>query len=166
MIITFQNYIKTAEELKQMDITSPFNTAALTVHALCTYNPENPDTCIDMLQVLFGEAQPISNLMKSQIKDRMTQNDKWGFIGKSYFMGATNENEYTPSLPLQIEIQENPYSYQNEGFAILYLKSSGADNLRPITFRKMKNGNWVIWSDTIMGLLTDIRKPESQNPWA
>lgn len=166
MIKNFNTIFKTAAELKTQDLTDPFNTAALAVHAICNYNPDAPQECIDMLQVLFGEAQPLSNLMISQIRDRMMQNEKWKFIGKSYFVGATNTNDYTPNMPLQIEVVDNPYSYQNEGFAVLYLHSGGADSLRPITLRKMKDGRWVIWSDTIMGILTDIRTPESQNPWA
>ena len=75
-------------------------------------------------------------------------------------------NDYTPSIPLTIEVKENPYSYDNEGYARLFVKSGGADSERPITVRKTKEGNYMLWSDTIMGLLSDIREPESNNPWA
>ena len=61
---------------------------------------------------------------------------------------------------------DNPYTDSEEGFKRLLVKSSGADNDRPVTVRLAKDGNYYIWSDTIMGLLTDIRKPESNNPWA
>jgi len=104
-------------------------------------------------------------LLKQQISDRMNQNEKWKYIGKSYFVGSKPENNYEPTLPYEIEVSENPYSYSEAGYARLLLKSSGADNARPITLRKLKNGRWLLWSDSILGLLSDIRKPESENPW-
>ena len=104
--------------------------------------------------------------MKSNINERMSQNDKWSYIGKSYFVGATPDNDYTPIEPLSIDVFDNPYSYQNEGYIRLLLRSGGADSERFITLRKMKDGRWVVWSDSILGLLVDIRKPESQNLWA
>ena len=29
-----------------------------------------------------------------------------------------------------------------------------------------KDNNYYVWSDSFMGLLSDIRQPESSNPWA
>ena len=58
-----------------------------------------------------------------------------------------------------------PSSYINDGYAVLYLKSGGADAKRPITLRIKKDGNWVLWSDSILGILSDIRPPEKDNPW-
>ena len=166
MIINYEKIIENEDEILTEDMMDAFKTAGLAVHAICNYTPENPEKFFNMLSKLMGEAQEVSNLMKSSINDRMKQNDKWKFIGKSYFMGASPDNDYTPSEPLSIEVKENPYSYENEGYARLLLHSGGADSDRIITIRKMKDGKWVIWSDSIIGLLTDIRKPESQNPWA
>lgn len=104
--------------------------------------------------------------MKQQIKDRMSQNDKSSYIGKSYFIGATPDNDYNPTLPIQLEVTENIYSDENEGYKKLFVKSGGADNERGITVRLAKDGNYYVWSDSFMGLLSDIRKPESTNPWA
>ena len=119
-----------------------------------------------MIQELMGEHRPMSILFKQQIRDRMYQNDKYNFIGKSYFMGANPNNNYTPSTPLSIEVNENPYSYNNEGYVRLFVKSGGADHERPITLRKAKDGNYFLWSDSILGILADIRQPEKDNPWA
>ena len=166
MVITYEKLIEKEEDILTDDMMDAFKTAGLAVHAICNYTPDNPEKFFSMLKKLMGEAQELSNLMKQSINDRMKQNDKWNYIGKSYFAGATPDNEYTPALPLSIEIKENPYSYENEGYARLLLHSGGADSDRFITLRKMKDGRWVVWSDSIMGLLTDIRKPESQNPWA
>ena len=166
MTINYEKMINNADEINAEDMQNPFNTASLAVHAICAYDPNNTEVFFNMLSKLMGEAQEISNLMKSNINDRMKQNEKWPYIGKSYFVGATPDNDYTPMEPLTIEVFDNPYSYENEGYARLLLRSGGADAERPLTLRKMKDGRWVIWSDSIIGLLADIRKPESQNPWA
>ncbi len=166
MTITYSKMINNADEINIEDMQDPFKTAGLAVHAICAYDPNNKEIFFDMLSKLMGEAQEISNLMKSNINERMSQNDKWPYIGKSYFVGATPDNDYTPIEPLSIDVFDNPYSYQNEGYIRLLLRSGGADSERFITLRKMKDGRWVVWSDSILGLLVDIRKPESQNPWA
>lgn len=165
MIIKFDSIINNLNDLKQFDRTNPYNVAALTIHTICNYN-KNVDTLFyEMLQYLMGEFQEISPMMKQNIKDRMLQNNKYKFIGKSYFKGANPNNDYEPNIPYEIEVLENDYSKQNEGYIRLLLKSGGADNPRFITLRLAKNGNYYLWSDSIIGLLTDIRIPESTNPW-
>ena len=166
MKITFEKLYNNAEELKKHELLKPEETAALVVNILTAYTPETKDNFYSMLQYLMGEVQPLSNLLKQQIDDRMNQNEKWKYIGVSYFNGSSVENNYTPTIPYEVEVNENPYSYTNEGYARLLIKSSGADNERPITLRKLKDGRWLLWSDSILGLLSDIRKPESENPWA
>ena len=166
MIINFDKLYTTKDELIYVDRTNPYNVAALFVNIACSYNPNDDTNFIEMLQYLMGENQPISALMRQQIKDRMTQNDKYPFIGKSYFKGATPNNDYTPSIPYEIEVTENDYSRQEEGYVRLFLKSGGADSPRPITVRLAKDGNYYIWSDSFMGILSDIRPLESSNPWA
>ena len=117
-----------------------------------------------MLSYLMGDYQEFSNMLRSNIKDRMNQNDKSSYIGKSYFNGSTPENDYTPTS-FGIIVKENEYSNTDEGYLRLLLKSSGADSERFVTLRKAKDNNYYLWSDSIVGLLSDIRKPESQNPW-
>ena len=166
MNIEFNRILTSVEELKEYDRTNQFNVAALFIHAICNYNPSDDTIFYDMLSYLMGPNQDISNMMKQNIKDRMMQNDKYPFIGKSYFIGSTPENDYTPDDTYTIVVKENPYSYENEGYARLFLKSGGADSERPITLRKAKDGNYYLWSDSIIGLLADIRQKESDNPWA
>ena len=163
---TFSSLPNSVEALGAYSLTDPMQVAALVVCALDTYTPQNPDTCMNMLDYLMSDAQSISPLMKQQIRDRMTQNNKYPYIAKSYFVGAMPNNDYTPSMPYTIEVKDNPYSYQEENYARLFLHSGGADSDRPVTFRKLKNGNWALWSDTVMGLLADIRPVESTNLWA
>ena len=72
----------------------------------------------------------------------------------------------TPQTPYEVEVIENDYSNETEGYKRLFLKSGGADSPRPITLRLAKDGNYYVWSDSFIGLLADIRQPESSNPWA
>lgn len=164
MEINFNNIINSLDEMKSIDRTNPYNVAALAIHAICNYC-EDKERFYDMLSYLMGEYQEVSNMMKSNINDRMSQNDKAPFIGKSYFVGSTPENDYTPTS-YSIIVKENDYSKPEEGYLRLLLKSGGADSERFITLRLAKDGNYYLWSDSIIGLLADIRKPESTNPWA
>ena len=166
MRIQFNNIIKTKNELEVFDRTNPYNVAALAIHVLCNYEVGNDANFKDMLQYLMGDYQMISPMMMQNIKDRMMQNKKYGFIGKSYFVGATPQNDYTPSVPYEVEVSENPYSRQEEGYIRFLMKSGGADSERPLTVRLAKDGNYYLWSDSIIGLLADIRPVESSNPWA
>ena len=166
MILKYDKIYSSKDDIKNLKRDNAFEVVGLVIHSICNYDPNNENICFDMIQDLMGEFQPMSNLFKQQIKDRMLQNDKYSFIGKSYFKGSNPNNDYTPNIPYEIEVFDNPYSYDNEGYVKLFVKSGGADSERPITVRKTKDGNYMLWSDTIMGLLSDIRKPESSNPWA
>ena len=66
-------------------------------------------------------------------------------------------------MQYSINVSENPYSYQNEGYATLYVNSGGADSPRSVQLRLAKDGKWYLWEQY---LLAEIRKPESENPWA
>jgi hypothetical protein len=166
MIVKFEKIIDNKGELEVLDRTNPFNVSAAIVHVFTNYDVNNTSNFYEMLQFLLGDYQPISEMMKQNIKDRMMQNNKYPFIGKSYFKGATPANDYTPSVPYEVEVIENAYSDQTEGYKRLFLKSGGADNPRPITLRLAKDGNYYVWSDSFIGLLADIRGLESENPWA
>jgi len=144
--------------LPQADMTTPFKTAALTVVALCLY-PTDRQLCFDMMAYLKGPAG-LSGIDKQFINDRFMDKD---YIPRSYFEGATPDNNYTPTKPLKVTVSDNPYSYQNEGYATLYIQSGGADSPRQVQLRKAKDGKWYLWEQY---LLSDIRKPESEDPWA
>ena len=165
MIININNKTISENELQQLDKTNPYNVVGAFVQVINDYHPDKSDEFYRKLQILLGKYQPISAVMNQNIKDRMMQNNKYSYIGASYFIGSTPENNYTPQEPLQIEIKENPYTDSQDGYKKLFLKSGGADNERGITLRIAKDGNYYIWSDTFMGLLSDIRKPSSEEPW-
>ena len=166
MILKYNKLISSLEELKRIDRTNPFNVVGAFISVLDLYDESSEDNVINLLQYLVGDFQIISPMMKQNIKDRMFQNDKYKYIAKSYFKGATPDNNYTPNIPYEIEITKDEISDIEEGFVRLFVKSGGADSKRPVMVRLAKDGNYYVWSDSFIGLLTDIRIPESNNPWA
>ena len=159
--IVFRNLPSTFEEftsLPQAALSTPFDTAAMTVLAFCYY-PQNKDLALQMVNYLRGP-RPLSGGDMSFIADRFRDSD---YVPRSYFEGSTPANDYTPAEPYTIVVSENPYSYQNEGYATLYITSGGADSPRSVQMRKAKDGKWYLWEQFI---LVGIRQPESANPWA
>ena len=151
---TFEQF----KALPQAALATPFDTAALTVLAFCFY-PQDKETSLAMVDFLKGP-QPLSNYDKSFIADRFRGGD---YIPRSYFNGATPQNDYRPSQPYTVTVSENPYSYQNQGYAKLFIRSGGADSPREVLLRQAKDGKWYLWEQY---LLVGIRTPESSNPWA
>ena len=139
-------------------LSTPFETAAMTIIALCVY-PYNSELCYEMLNFLRGP-RPLSNQEKSFIKDRFYEVD---YVPRSYFDGSTPENDYNPPEPYTITVFDGPYSYQNEGYAKLFIRSGGADNPREVLLRMTKDGKWYLWDQF---LLPGIREPHGANPWA
>lgn len=146
------------KNLPQAVLNTPFDTAALTVIALCFY-PKDRELSLAMLEYLKGPGC-LSEHEKQFLRDRFIDKD---YVPRSYFKGATPQNDYTPSKPYTICVSENPYSYDNQGYGKLFIISGGADSPRPIQVRQAKDGKWYLWEQF---LLADIRKPESSNPWA
>ncbi len=144
--------------LPQAALANPFDTAAMAVLAFCFY-PQNSALCLDMVNYLRGP-RPLSEYDKQFIKDRFRDKD---YVPRSYFNGATPQNDYMPSQPYTVRVSENPYSYQNENYAKLFVHSGGADSPRELLMRLAKDGKWYLWEQFI---LSDIRRPESANPWA
>ena len=147
--------------LPQAAMQNPFDTAAMVVLAFGLYKVDK-NLSISMLNHLKGP-QPLSTMEVSFIADRMAQNGKVDFIAESYFNGATPQNNYTPTEPYTVVVSENPYSYQEQSYAQLFIRSGGADSPRPVKMRQAKDGKWYLWEQF---LLSDIRPPESSNPWA
>ena len=159
--IVFNSLPETYEQfisLPQAKLSTPFETAAMTVLAFCYY-PLNKDLCLQMLDYLRGP-RPLSGYDKQFIRDRFMDKD---YVPRSYFEGATPDNDYQPKEPYTIIVKETPYSYANQGMAKLDIRSGGADSPRQIELRKAKDGKWYLWEQYI---LSDIRQPESSNPWA
>ena len=159
---SFSKLPQTLEELKALPeaaLTDCYAVAALTVVALLRYESD-PEACFAMLNFLTGP-EPLSNLEKQQIQDRMA--DK-GSKPRSFFEGATPQNNYTPASPYTIKVVSNTYSFDNQDWATLWLKSGGGDNERPVKLRKKPStGQWFLNEIQYLG---DIRLPVAEDKWA
>mgnify|MGYP007014377766 CR=1 FL=1 len=145
--------------LPEASLDSPYKTTALALLALLQYE-YNPDICFAMLDALRGPS-PMSPYDKSFIRDRLMGKP---YKVKSFFAGATPENGYTPNRPLAITVSSNPYSFDNDNWATMYVVSSGADSPRPVKLRlKPSTNQWFI---NDIECLSDIRVPASEDPWA
>ena len=157
---TFSSLPETRAQLAALPeaaLTDPFAAAALTVLALCRYGADR-DAALDMLNFLKGP-QPLSVYETQFLRDRLGGKEYKPF---SYFAGATPANNYTPDVPYTVTVEDNPYSYDAEGYATLYLRSGGADSPRQVKLRR-KGEQWFLWEQF---LLSDIRTPAKDDPWA
>ena len=115
----------------------------------------------EMLNFLRGP-RPLNGQDISFIKDRFRGGAR-SYIIFSYFTGATPENNYTPTKPYTVTISSDSHSYDEENYARLYVACGGADSPRPVKLRKKADGQWCLWEQY---LLTDIRQPKANDPWA
>ncbi|MBQ4645331.1 MAG: hypothetical protein IJB72_06205 [Clostridia bacterium] len=147
------------QALPESSLDSAFKTTALTLAVLCNYE-HNPDNAIEMLNFLKGPGE-VSGLEKQFIKEHLGSE---GYKARSFFEGATPQNSYKPNVPYKITVIENPYSFDNENWATLYVQSGGADNPRPMKLRKKPStGQWFLVE---IQCLADIRVPVEEDPWA
>ena len=159
---TFNALPNSVDELKALpeaNLDSAFKTAALTLAVLCKYK-ENPEVCFEMLNFLKGPEE-VSPFEKQFINECLSGKEYKPF---SYFAGATPENAYKPDVPYKITVIENPYSFDNENWAMLYVQSGGADNPRGVKLRKKPSTNQWFLND--IQCLSDIRIPTEEDKWA
>lgn len=159
---TFVNLPTNVTELQALpeaSLDSAFKTAALVLAVLCHYE-QNPDACFEMLNFLKGP-EDVSGYERQFIGERLRGKT---YIPRSYFQGATPENNYQPTSPYTIAIYENPYSFDNANWAVMWVKSGGADSPRQIKLRqKPSTGQWFL---NDIQCLSEIRVPVADDPWA
>ena len=147
------------KELPEAKLDTAFKTAALVILAINCYVKDEA-AGIEMLAWLKGPEE-FNNREKDFIKERMTGKE---YKARSFFEGAKPENDYTPNKPYVLSVIENPYSFDNENWATLYVSSGGSDNDRPIKLRKKPStGEWFLNEIQCLG---DIRLPKSEDKWA
>ena len=146
------------QSLPEAALKDPFQTAALTVCALCAYAADRA-IGTEMLNWLRGP-RPLSPMDISFLNDRFRDGHHVPF---SYFAGATAENDYTPAQPFTLTVEAGPYADANPGYKKLHIRSGGADNAREIVLRQKGDGTWLLWDQF---LLLSIRTPKSADPWA
>lgn len=156
----FSEIPSTLDELKSLPeakLETPFMTAVLTVLALCRYE-KDVNSAIEMINFLKGPVD-LTEYDKQFLRDRLKGKS---YVPRSYFEGTSPENDYTPPVPLTIKVFEYAYSYSEDGYAMLEIRSSGADSPRQIKLRK-KGNEWFLWQQY---LLPDIRTPKKDDAWA
>ena len=138
---------------------NPYDVAAQAVAAFIRYT-ENQAEGEALLNVLKGP-EPLNAFGKQFLRDRLRGKE---YVARSYILGTSPENKYTLQAPYQVAVARNPYSFQEENIARLWLSSSGADSQRPIVLRrKPSTGQWFLW--TYEGVLADIRQPKGASAW-
>ena len=148
------------QALPQASLDTPFQTAALTVLALCAYAADQK-TGTDMLNWLRGP-RPLNGQDISFLNDRFR--DGKTYLPFTYFAGSTAENNYTPTLPYTIRIESSHISGEEQGYMKLFIPCGGADDPRPIKLRQRgSDGKWFLWEQY---LLTGVRTPKAADPWA
>ncbi len=159
---TFSALPADVDELKALPeakLDTAFKATALTILALNRYEAD-PDAAIRMLSFLKGPEE-FGGKEQSFLKDRLSGK---GYKARSFLGGATPENNYTPSTPYTVTVSENPYSFDEENWATLYVTSGGADNPRPIKLRKKPStGEWFL---NDIQCLSDVRLPVAEDKWA
>jgi len=147
------------QAMPEAALKQPEHTAALTIAVLCMY-PIDKEAALEMLNYLQGP-RGVTPYDKQFLADRFRDKD---YVPRSYFAGATPQNNYEPSEPLTVTVFENPYSRGQDGYLTLHVRSGGADSPRQIKLRlKPSTGQWFLWEQF---LLADIRQPVANDPWA
>ena len=151
--------LEALQTLPEAKLDTAFKTTARTILALSRYESD-PQTAYAMLSWLKGP-EDFSTSEKNFLQDRLRGKE---YKVRSFFEGAIPENDYTPNKPYVISVIENPYSFDNENWATLYVTSGGADNPRNIKLRKKPStGQWFL---NDIQCLSDIRLPKSEDKWA
>lgn len=146
--------------LPEAALDSPFQTAALTVLALCAYAADR-NIGQEMLNWLRGP-RPLNGQDISFLNDRFR--DGKTYLPFTYFAGAAPENNYTPSLPYTVRVESSHVSGEEPGYMKLFIPCGGADAPRPIKLRQRgSDGKWFLWEQY---LLTGVRAPKAADPWA
>ena len=159
---TFASLPTSLAELKALpeaSLDSAYKTTALCVAVLCNYENDVNATW-EMLDYLKGP-ESVNEREKAFIKERLAGKQYKTF---SFFEGAKPDNAYTPATPYTITVSENPYSFDEENWATLYVTSGGADAPRPIKLRRKPSTNQ--WFVNDIQCLSDIRTPNKDDAWA
>ena len=149
------------QAMPESALKEPHHAAALTIAALCVY-PVDKEASLQMLEYLQGP-RGLTPYDRQFLADRFMDKD---YVPRSYFEGATPDNNYEPAIPYTLTFFENPYSRDNydEGYITLHIRSGGGDNPRQVKLRtKPSTGQWFLWEQF---LLSDIRKPVAADLWA
>lgn len=158
-----------------------FEVVALYFAALKAFDPKNPDVCCEMIEELCESPttkilgiDSFNSFSRNALKDNLSKNYKYKYVGNAYFDGAEPANGYTPSEPPTVTLEDYVYSSQvsNQYQTQIYKITSrfkGADSERIIqVYQDSIDGKWYIFSDSWMGFTADMKDPalKYQAQWA
>lgn len=148
------------QKLPEAALETPYQTAALTVLALCAYTADR-EIGTEMLNWLRGP-RPLNGQEISFLNDRFR--DGKTYLPFTYFVGAKPDNNYTPTQPYKIIVESNHTSNDEQGYMKLFIPCGGADAPRPIKLRQRgSDQKWFLWEQY---LLTGVQTPKEADPWA
>ena len=186
---TFSTVPTCYEDIVQYKLDSPYKTMALMLLAFRTWTPTNQTDCAEMLDYLTNTAvysgkTDASGHKLSQkfslnqywiqfLRDRMTQNNKYRYIGNAYLEGAMPDNNYTPSEPVTITVRQSVYDpfkpagghLTDPSLRQVLISLPGSDSDRYSLFYQDQRGDWRVWGDNWKGLLTDVKTPGEDILW-
>ncbi len=155
---TFSTLPQTAQQLESiLDLSDARHTAALFMAALARY-VDSPEDGVAMIDVLRGP-QPMSAEDQRFLRERLSDKK---YLPLAYFEGANPQNNYTPEEPLVLIVYDDPVTAE-QGYRYVQVATTGADSRRRIVLRE-KDGNFYIWD--YPGIVSGIRLPASEDPWA
>ena len=150
------------EELKELEdyLKEPAFAPAMLVALMCNYKNDVEET-MKMLDFINGPEE-VTPYKRNYYKDRFM--DGKTYKPFSYFEGANVDNDYTPTKPLRLFVKDNPRGANEDDRKGFFMKSNGADNLRPVSVRMKKStGYWYLNDEA---LFADIRVPKSMDEWS
>ncbi|MBR1693102.1 MAG: Ig-like domain-containing protein, partial [Lachnospiraceae bacterium] len=157
-----------------------FVTAAAYFAALCRYDKYNYQDTFNMMELLcespttkaYGE-DVFNSYSQTAMRDNLDKKTgskyKYEYMGNAYFDGANRFNDYTPSLPLTVTVEDYVYDgiwsdVYNTYIYTVVVRIPGADNARLLRLYKDKyDGQWYIFSDSWKGFTADIQTPVPLN---
>ena len=130
------------QALPEASLNTPYQTAALTVLALCAYAADKT-VGTEMLNWLRGP-RPLNGQEISFLNDRFR--DGKTYLPFTYFAGSTPDNSYTSTQPYTVTVESNHVSAEEAGYMKLFIPCGGADAPRLIKLRQRgSDGKWFLW---------------------
>lgn len=159
-VVKVSSLPRSLEDLKAFDMTDQYQAAAAIMCTLANFE-DNFDAALEMLDYIMGPDSP-SAYSKGFIK---TQIGRYPYVMRSYFKGATVENDYTPE-EWTVTFTEDTASDKKDGDFKVLCQSAGADSPRGFTLRqKESTKEWFLLLTSYMGLMSEIRVPASADAW-
>lgn len=163
MQITSEKLPENLQEFKNLALESnqPEHICPLFLCALSLFEKDREEG-IKALNVLRGP-RPMTEYDSQFLRDRLRGK---AYLPLAYFEGATPENGYKPNVPYVLDVLPDSRPQDVEpGYMRVFLKTSGADQARPMKLRRKEStGEWFLWEYS--SILSGIKIPAEEDPWA